>query len=156
MELATLLKNVHLEAEFNQELVRQDMECVAHVSTFTTLHKNTFFIVFLTLSVQKSCGDTSSENCTYFQSSGSEVGQCRIKICPCSDNICQLRLDFQNFVINQPKTTVESVQKINSKLFYDLAQCQTDIFTVTAPGNTAPPVICGTNSGEHSKTILTK
>ena len=154
MELATLLKNVHLEAEFNQELVRQDMECVAHVSTFTTLHKNTFFIVFLTLSVQKSCGDTSSENCTYFQSSGSEVGQCRLKICPCNDNICQLRLDFQNFVINQPKTTATSVSHVAhvaAKILYDKLQCQTDIFSVTAPGNNAPPVICGSNSGEHSK-----
>ena len=45
----------------------------------------------------------------------------------------------------------ESVQKINSKLFYDKGQCQTDVFTVSAPGNNAPPGICGTNSGEHSK-----
>ena len=34
---------------------------------------------------------------------------------------------------------------------YELGQCQTDAFSVTAPGNNAPPVICGTNSGEHSK-----
>ena len=125
------------------------------------------------IAVQLSCGQMSSENCTYFQSSGSEVGQCRIKICPCSDNICQLRLDFQNFIINQPKTSKyfwlifnhhndnhdgiisasESVQKINEKLFYDKGQCQTDVFTVTAPGNNAPPGICGTNSGEHSKKL---
>ena len=26
-----------------------------------------------------------------------------------------------------------------------------DQFTVTAPGNHNPPVICGTNTGEHSK-----
>lgn len=104
--------------------------------------------------VQKGCGDTSSENCTYFQSSGTEVGQCRLKICPCSDNICQLRLDFQNFVINQPKTTATSVAHVShvaAKKLYDKLQCQTDIFSVTAPGNNAPPVICGTNSGEHSK-----
>ena len=54
--------------------------------------------------VTLSCGGISSENCTYFQSSGQEVGQCRIKICPCSDNICQLRLDFQTFVIQGPST----------------------------------------------------
>ena len=34
---------------------------------------------------------------------------------------------------------------------YDDGQCQDDQFSVTAPGNNAPPVICGTNSGEHSK-----
>ena len=31
------------------------------------------------------------------------------------------------------------------------SQCQTDIFSVTSPGNNAPPQICGTNTGEHSK-----
>ena len=55
--------------------------------------------------VQKGCGDTSSENCTYFQSSGTEVGQCRLKVCPCSDNICQLRLDFQTLELGQTKTS---------------------------------------------------
>ena len=47
-----------------------------------------------------------------------------------------------------------SVQKIGGKSFYDRSQCQTDLFTVTSPGNNAPPVICGTNSGEHSKTVI--
>ena len=71
-------------------------------------------ILFLTNPIQSSyyisvtlgCGGTSSENCTYFQSGGQEVGQCRLKICPCSDNICQLRLDFQTFVITGPSTGI--------------------------------------------------
>ena len=58
------------------------------------------------ISVTLGCGGTSSENCTYFQSGGQEVGQCRLKICPCSDNICQLRLDFQTFVITGPSTGI--------------------------------------------------
>ena len=41
--------------------------------------------------------------------------------------------------------------KINSKSYHETGQCQTDIFTVTSPGNNAPPQICGTNTGEHSK-----
>ena len=105
------------------------------------------------LSVTLGCGQTSSENCTYFQSGGQEVGQCRIKICPCSDDICQLRLDFSTFVITGPETTTTTVvnNKCGGKSLFELGQCQTDIFSVTAPGNNAPPVICGTNSGEHSK-----
>merc|ERR1711971_124357 len=97
------------------------------------------------------CGETSSENCTYFQSGGQEVGQCRIKICPCSDNICQLRLDFSTFVITGPETTTTTayVTKCGGKDLFELGQCQTDIFSVTAPGNNAPPVICGINSNEH-------
>ena len=31
-------------------------------------------------------------------------------------------------------------------------ECLTDTFSVTGSGGTAPPVICGTNSGYHSKT----
>lgn len=97
------------------------------------------------------CGGTSSQNCTYFQSGGQEVGQCRLKICPCGDNICQLRLDFSTFVITGPETTTTTVvvNKCGGKDLFELGQCQTDIFSVTAPGNNAPPVICGTNSGEH-------
>ena len=53
---------------------------------------------------QLSCGQTTSGNCSYFQSNGQEVGQCRLMVCPCSNDICQLRLDFQSFVINLPVT----------------------------------------------------
>ena len=31
------------------------------------------------------------------------------------------------------------------------SNCLTDTFSVTAPGGIAPPAICGTNNGEHSK-----
>ena len=41
--------------------------------------------------------------------------------------------------------------KRGDKALFELGQCQTDIFSVTAPGNNAPPVICGTNTNEHSK-----
>ena len=81
-----------------------------------------------------------------------DAGQCRLTVCPCSDDICQLRLDFQSFIINQPEgVNTVSVAKVGGKEMYDNTQCQTDIFSVTAPGNNAPPVICGTNTGEHSK-----
>ena len=37
------------------------------------------------------CGGSSSENCTYFESSGTAAtGACRAQICPCSNNICQV------------------------------------------------------------------
>ena len=29
-------------------------------------------------------------------------------------------------------------------------QCATDTFSVSSPGGTSPPSICGTNTGEHS------
>ena len=32
-------------------------------------------------------------------------------------------------------------------------QCNDDSFSVSSPGNPAPPVICGYNTGEHSKAL---
>ena len=37
------------------------------------------------------CGQTIAENNTYFESGGSEGGECKLTICPCSDNICQVQ-----------------------------------------------------------------
>ena len=31
----------------------------------------------------------------------------------------------------------------------DVGRCKDDQFSVTSPGNAAPPVICGTNTGDH-------
>jgi hypothetical protein len=72
-------------------------------------------------------------------------------------------MDFTNFVITGPNTVTTSV-------FYNLfgtavatsalkigvpsslaTECQTDTFSVTGSGGTTPPVICGINSGYHSK-----
>jgi len=52
------------------------------------------------------CGSTTSENNTYFTSSGTSgtLGECRVKFCRAADNICQLRLDFDSFAITGPQT----------------------------------------------------
>ena len=49
-------------------------------------------------------------------------------------------------------TDIVSVAKYLAALAaYPQGQCLMDTFMVTSPGNPTPPVICGTNSGEHSK-----
>eukprot|EP00095_Tigriopus_kingsejongensis_P003561 maker-scaffold877_size102761-snap-gene-0.12 protein:Tk03561 transcript:maker-scaffold877_size102761-snap-gene-0.12-mRNA-1 annotation:"PREDICTED: uncharacterized protein LOC100161421" len=104
------------------------------------------------------CGASSTENCTYFESTGGEVGACRATVCPCSDNICQLRLDFDQFVISGPSTLSVDPVSILTKGQPDPAgansvtaagQCLTDTFTATDPGGCSPPSICGINTGEH-------
>jgi len=73
----------------------------------------------------------------------------------------QLRLDFSTFVISGPNTfTQSSVTAVNGAFApggissESLAtQCLTDTFSVTGVGP-SPPLICGTNSGYHSKYIL--
>ena len=71
-----------------------------------------------------------------------------------------MRLDFNTFAISGPSTNTLSIGKItegelNTVSGFDACargQCQTDTFTITSP-STTPPVICGTNSGEHSKMV---
>ena len=53
-----------------------------------TVHNFTAFIFLFTVTI--SCGGQASENCTYFESSGTESGACRAKICKCSSDICQV------------------------------------------------------------------
>ncbi len=110
--------------------------------------------------VSVGCGGVSSENCTYFDVGGAPNGACSATICPCSTGICQLRLDFHQFVIQGPSTsTVGAFKQVGglpatSKKAPSASlstNCLVDTFGVTSPGNNAPPVICGTNSGEHSE-----
>eukprot|EP00095_Tigriopus_kingsejongensis_P011400 maker-scaffold68_size422247-snap-gene-3.21 protein:Tk11400 transcript:maker-scaffold68_size422247-snap-gene-3.21-mRNA-1 annotation:"hypothetical protein GUITHDRAFT_74010" len=106
------------------------------------------------------CGTTTSENCTYFESDGTSSGICTLKVCRCNDSICQLRLDFDTFMISGPSTSTEIVagtffgQALSSLFGADQAsasQCLTDSFSATNPGGSLPPTICGMNTGEHSK-----
>jgi hypothetical protein len=68
-------------------------------------------------------------------------------------------LDFNTFVITGPSTmtvslglqvggsmTLAGTVKVSA-----VTQCQTDTFQVTGSAGGSPPVICGTNTGYHSK-----
>ena len=69
------------------------------------------------VTVEYGCGSTTSENCSYFVSSSSvNAGQCRLRVCPCSDDICQMRLDFDTFIVNQPDTC--KLKIYFNKMFY--------------------------------------
>lgn len=105
------------------------------------------------------CGSTIAENCSYFQSSSTQpAGQCSVQICKCSSDICQLRLDFNNFVITGPSTlTTSQIVTLNGAAITGVAapvastfatRCLTDTFSVTGNGQ-SPPVICGINTGYH-------
>jgi len=52
-----------------------------------------------------------------------------------STDICQLRLDFDNFVIADPGAASGA--------------CATDTFVATGPTGRNPPTICGTNTNQH-------
>ena len=88
--------------------------------------------------VVNGCDDTTYENNTYFSSS-SYASPCVLKVCKLSANICQLRLDFDTFVIAQPESSTTPI----------VTNCIDARFSTTSQGATMP-VLCGTNTGKHS------
>ncbi len=68
-------------------------------------------------------------------------------------------MDFNTFVITGPNTLTASIDfeiggttsYVAGVKFNYVTQCQTDTFTMTGVPGGIPPVICGTNSGYHSK-----
>ena len=52
------------------------------------------------------CGQTTSLNNTYFASRTSgDSSPCSLRVCRATNNICQIRLDFDTFNIDGPVTT---------------------------------------------------
>lgn len=103
---------------------------------------------------EKSCGAGAlSENNTYFTATDITKGaQCSLTICKLDNDVCQLRLDYETFALNNPVTLTTATGLLGadgSGLFNSLGQCQVDQFSVSSPGGKAPPVICGTNTGQH-------
>ncbi|TRY74632.1 hypothetical protein TCAL_15612, partial [Tigriopus californicus] len=88
--------------------------------------------------INLACGGMSSENCTYLAQTSSTTGTstCQYTICPCDENICRIRFDF---VASGSLTTLPGA----------IGDCTMDTFGITAPGNFAPPIICGFNTGQH-------
>jgi len=104
------------------------------------------------------CGGSTSENCTYFEYSGSNTGPCNARICKLSSAICQIRLDLDTFIITGPSTAVTTntmmlelggmIRAANGgKIITQRTNCATDTMSI---GN-APsvPVVCGTLTGDH-------
>merc|ERR1712180_231701 len=103
-----------------------------------------------------SCGDTTlAENNTYFTSTDISKGSnCKMTVCKCSTDVCQLRLDFETFVLNVPITNAAETSNVqgniaNAGAFTQGGTCHVDTFGVSSPGSTTIPTICGTNTGEH-------
>jgi len=88
------------------------------------------------------CGSTVTTNTSYIRNPNfpssftpSSTGTCEIKVSKCSEDICQLRLDFQTM----------------SGFTAAVGVC-TDKFTAEGQTGVNPPSICGTNTGYHMYT----
>merc|ERR1711993_113977 len=87
----------------------------------------------------KTCGASISNNCTYIQnpnypSSESTGTSCSFSISPLSADICQLRLDFDNFDITETSPATGTC---------------TDTFDVTSGSSRDYFALCGTLTGQH-------
>ncbi|XP_064120934.1 uncharacterized protein LOC135225587 isoform X1 [Macrobrachium nipponense] len=87
---------------------------------------------------QTTCGGQASQNCTYFVNDGypkvfNGASSCQLRVNKMNSSVCQLRLDFDNFILSPPESKDH--------------QCLNDRFYVS--GGTPVPVICGTNTGNH-------
>ena len=88
------------------------------------------------------CGTSVSTNTTYIRNptypsryKPSSASTCSFTINKVSDDICQLRLDFQTF----SGFVIDATSAV----------C-TDSFAVAGQTGKNPPTICGTNTGYHS------
>jgi len=93
--------------------------------------------------VTAGCGSTILRNNTYFQSSGGESSPCSVTVCKASDNICQIRLDFDTFNIDQPNAVT-----LNDNVASSKTQCHSSRFSASSDGGRTQS-ICGTNTGYH-------
>ncbi|KAF2364907.1 CUB domain [Trinorchestia longiramus] len=88
----------------------------------------------------RTCGGTTYGNGTAFvnpsyPSTDTTLSNCQLIVDLLSDNICQLRLDFETFELEQPNTEGE---------------CETDFMKITGSANdNSIPTLCGTNTGKH-------
>ena len=111
--------------------------------------------LLILLVVTLGCGASTSENCTYFEASSLANGACAAEICKCNSNVCQIRLDFNSFVISGPSTSTTTVGAIvmgtqqavppAANGVSESGQCNTDTFATT--NQTTVPRICGPQTG---------
>lgn len=116
------------------------------------------------------CDQTSAQNITYWTqpTAGATAGTCGLTVCPVTDDICQLRMDFTKFVITGPSTLSTTqvrrrfAQPVGSLLddgsnaakmvmgsSYSTS-CLLDTFVVQgASPSSTPPLVCGTLATEH-------
>lgn len=89
--------------------------------------------------VTKSCGGTSSTNNTHLvQDATTTASTCSYTICPSNTDICKIRIDFETMVLSPASSGTDTV-----------GLCTDDTFTVSSPGATNPPLLCGTLTGHH-------
>merc|ERR1712123_322174 len=94
------------------------------------------------------CGGSTTQNNTYAiissYSTSSDADPCAYTVCKQNADVCKLRIDFDTMVLQGPYATTTAAADGPK-----LSDCFYDTLTVSNPGGTSPPVICGYNTGQH-------
>ena len=155
--------NVMTKVAFPVEIVRQDSGCAAPsrklAKNLQIIYRLTFFFYRVT-----TCDSTVFNNCTYIENPLYPTKQaasstCAYKIRPISSDICQLRLDLDNFDLTGKLQVLYSLHDTAitiSILFIPetTAGVCTDKFTMTSGSGRVYQSLCGTLTDQHCK-ILT-
>ena len=90
-------------------------------------------------------------NNTYFTGTSDIVtSPCQLSVCRAGQNICQIRLDFEEFEIAGPLSTGELVNAATSSdTTTSNTNCEAAIFTASSHGKNSAMNICGNNRGHH-------
>lgn len=101
------------------------------------------YIVMFEILVNKACTgngniDTVTVNGTHLVQPAMPTEFCRYEI-PRQDGVCQVRLDFNEFNIDQGDDAVR------------FGECNSDTFTVSGMSNPFGGPLCGDLKGQHSK-----
>ena len=98
------------------------------------------FVILIFFFRINTCGSAVPNNCSYIQNpnypSSESAGACSFNIRPMSSDICQLRLDFQNFDLTETAPIDGTC---------------VDNFDITSGSSRDYFKLCGTLSGQHSK-----
>merc|ERR1739844_216835 len=96
------------------------------------------------------CGGSSSANNSYAvissYSTSTDSDPCTYTFCPTSTDVCKLRIDFDTMVLTAPSGVSSTAAAADS---ITVGDCTVDSLTVSNPGGSTPPTICGYNTGQH-------
>jgi len=104
-------------------------------------------------------GGTVSVNNSYIQVSSStnlDTGSNLYTVCPCSDDICRIKFDFESFDIQGPSsgffrtaTVADTLDTSSLNYGNTVGQCMIDTFQIVSPSGRSSPIICGDNDNQH-------
>merc|ERR1712241_778712 len=99
------------------------------------------------------CGATTTANNSYATISSysvtTDADPCTYTYCKTNDDVCKLKIDYDSMVIADPDAPSVAAGVAGGLEGPNVGDCNTDTLTVGTPGFTAPPIICGYNTGQH-------